>query len=245
MRKREEDLRSASGELLVCRQDLEAELGFTKELREEVGKGVARITELETQVSGFEAQISKMRQQNQDLEVSLEEIKSHLATKDDKLAELQKEVAEAEFVRRKLHNMIQELKGNIRVFCRVRPILPSDAPASSEEVAADINFPDPDSETPNTIQLTSSTPAFSGPPRKETHTFSFDRVFPPESYQAQVFEEIELLVQSCVDGFNVCVFAYGQTGSGKSWTMEGGSVSDSFFKSSEALTGNTYRPRST
>ncbi len=25
--------------------------------------------------------------------------------------------------RRKLHNMIQELKGNIRVFCRIRPLL--------------------------------------------------------------------------------------------------------------------------
>ncbi|XP_078679222.1 uncharacterized protein LOC144914875 isoform X2 [Branchiostoma floridae x Branchiostoma belcheri] len=37
----------------------------------------------------------------------------------------------------------------------------------------------------------------------------------------QVFEDTLPIVQSCVDGYNVCILAYGQTGSGKTFTMMG------------------------
>uniref|UniRef100_A0A8C4T5Y6 Kinesin motor domain-containing protein n=1 Tax=Erpetoichthys calabaricus TaxID=27687 RepID=A0A8C4T5Y6_ERPCA len=95
------------------------------------------------------------------------------------------------------------LHGNIRVFCRECPLLPSDHADNIEHVQTEESHIGRDSKD----QL--------------KYRFSFDRVFPHRSSQQEVFEEISLLVQSALDGYNVCIFAYGQTGSGKTYTMEG------------------------
>lgn len=58
---------------------------------------------------------------------------------------------------------------------------------------------------------------------RDSRQFVYDQVFGPASTQAEVFEDTERLVQSAVDGYNVCIFAYGQTGSGKTFTMTGSS----------------------
>ncbi|KAK3882358.1 hypothetical protein Pcinc_013265 [Petrolisthes cinctipes] len=46
-------------------------------------------------------------------------------------------------MRRKLHNQVQELKGNIRVFCRVRPLINDEISANGDsDVIPHINFLD-------------------------------------------------------------------------------------------------------
>ena len=45
--------------------------------------------------------------------------------------------------------------------------------------------------------------------------FTFDEVLGAKVSQEDVFEKVEGLIGSVIDGFNVTIFAYGQTGSGK------------------------------
>ena len=51
----------------------------------------------------------------------------------------------------------------------------------------------------------------------QDHIFSFNHVFGAASTQQHVFSEVSELVQSSLDGFNVCIFAYGQTGAPRMW----------------------------
>lgn len=129
-----------------------------------------------------------------------------------------------ETLRRQLHNTVQELKGNIRVFCRIRSIIPSDKMASGKiphlnvlhHRSLEVHKLNPDM-TLNESSM--NAPASGKGPSK--FEFTFDRVFGPNSTQQEIFEELSQLVQSALDGYNVCIFAYGQTGSGKTFTMEG------------------------
>ncbi|KAJ6485899.1 kinesin-domain-containing protein [Mycena sanguinolenta] len=165
--------------------------------------------------------------------------------------EMRKEAVRGEEERRRLHGLVMELKGNIRVFCRVRPVLPSEKEQGEEReregekreegaaqtAAAEIAYPDAGVPYPSgqkEIVLSSAGAerewdagmGVSKGARREVWGFGFDRVFPPSSTQADLFAEIAQLAQSCIDGYNVCIFAYGQTGSGKSWTMEGGGTEE-------------------
>nr|CAB3451658.1 unnamed protein product [Digitaria exilis] len=99
---------------------------------------------------------------------------------------------------------LKELKGNIRVFCRVRPLLPNESGA--------VSYPKSGENIGRGIELMHNAQAYS---------FTFDKVFDHSASQEHVFIEISQLVQSALDGYKVCIFAYGQTGSGKTHTMMG------------------------
>ncbi|CAN0070497.1 unnamed protein product [Discosporangium mesarthrocarpum] len=112
-----------------------------------------------------------------------------------------------------MHNLVQELRGNVRVFARVRPFLPND---NNQEGAKGAIISKGDGVG---CTLTKTMPGKDQV--VESQNFSFDKVFPPSAGQEEVFAEVSEFVQSALDGFNVCLFSYGQTGSGKTHTMQG------------------------
>ncbi|OIT35508.1 PREDICTED: kinesin-like protein KIN-14C [Nicotiana attenuata] len=132
----------------------------------------------------------------------------------NRLADAETKIVEGEKLRKRLHNTILELKGNIRVFCRVRPLQSDDTISAAGKV---ISFPTSTEAQGRGIDLTQNGQKLS---------FTFDKVFMPEASQEDVFVEISQLVQSALDGYKVCIFAYGQTGSGKTHTMVGKPDSD-------------------
>ncbi|KAK9070716.1 hypothetical protein SSX86_011118 [Deinandra increscens subsp. villosa] len=109
--------------------------------------------------------------------------------------------------RRRLYNEVIELKGNIRVFCRCRPL-------NDEEIAkGSTSVVDFYSAKENELKIKGS--------NSSEKRFKFDHIFRPEDNQEAVFAQTSPLVVSVLDGFNMCIFVYGQTGTGKTFTMEG------------------------
>ncbi|CAN6347953.1 unnamed protein product [Urochloa humidicola] len=111
---------------------------------------------------------------------------------------------------RKLYNQIQDLKGNIRVYCRVRPFLPGQISSLSSVAGME----------ERTITISTATKYA----KDGSKSFTFNKVFGPAATQDEVFSDMQPLIHSVLDGFNVCIFAYGQTGSGKTYTMSGPKV---------------------
>lgn len=129
---------------------------------------------------------------------------------------LQNIVASMYKEQRDLRNTVQDLKGNIRVYCRVRPTLESESSRST----FNLNVLDACSIEVEKVEL--NTASMSSRKGKQQQSFTFDGIFTPHTSQEDVFAEVSPMVQSALDGYNVCIFAYGQTGSGKTYTMEGG-----------------------
>ncbi|KAJ9173861.1 hypothetical protein P3X46_016954 [Hevea brasiliensis] len=109
---------------------------------------------------------------------------------------------------RQLYNQVQDLKGTIRVYCRVRPFL-----SGQSNVQSTVDYI---GENGNIMIVN---PLKHG--KDARRIFSFNKVFGTSVTQEQIYNDTQPLIRSVLDGYNVCIFAYGQTGSGKTYTMSG------------------------
>jgi len=116
----------------------------------------------------------------------------------------------------KAHNahllvQILKLQGNIQVCCRIRPL------TNGELIKG---------ETKVVENLSESEVGCFDTKNRGWKSYAFDKVWGHKASQGSVFQDVEPLVLTVLDGYNACIFAYGQTGSGKTYTMEGGRGND-------------------
>ena len=157
------------------------------------------------------AQAHHLRDEDEEVEGDERNIEEIIDSRDpkrmvDELRSISKTTAALKEHNANLLQKILSLQGNIQVCCRVRPMKLSERQSglkSSVEALSETEVGCFDART------------------KSWKSYAFDKVWGTESSQRGVFQDVEPLALSVVDGFNSCIFAYGQTGSGKTYTMDG------------------------
>ena len=138
--------------------------------------------------------------------INMRQLKEQLSEEQDRISNLQNKLRTEIFLRRKIHNRYMYLRGNLRVMCRIRPFLPSEVINKQSQM--------------ETILLSNDSITIRELGKGE-RSFEFDYIFNDKSSQIEVYEEATLLIQSMLQGNNVCIIAYGQTCTGKTHTIQG------------------------
>ncbi|XP_010254592.1 PREDICTED: kinesin-like protein KIF3B isoform X2 [Nelumbo nucifera] len=221
-------LTAANEQLQKVRMELDDKTFQTHSLDQAMEKQEAKLRDISSRyerdkkfwvaaVNDLEEKIKVMRQEHSQLSHEAHECADSIPELNKMVFAVQALVAQCEDLkmkyseeqakRKKLYNQVQEAKGNIRVFCRCRPL-------NKEEISSGCaSVVDFDAAKDGDLGILTG-----GSTKK---TFKFDRVYTPKDGQADVFADASPLVISVLDGYNVCIFAYGQTGTGKTFTMEG------------------------
>lgn len=178
VRKRDRQLQEMEEDLRVCSNDLTRERESNSVLRATISEQSNAHVALNAQNSALQAQIFALQASADSTTSSASHYRQNWEEAKKRVEFLEKEAQEHEMIRRRLHNTIQDLKGNIRVFARVRPVLPSELSSSGSSDPADamakVDFPD--KRDHKEIVFSSSSESATGQERKEMWQFNFDRV---------------------------------------------------------------------
>ena len=197
-------------------------LDIQKKLRELSACASTAKTEASKQTSRFGSALSIYSCNEDDpmtwaIQSLVKKLKSMSVAARSAVEQAEKKIGPVMAERRRLFNELLRAKGNIRVFCRVRPL-----DRKEEGSISCVDFPNEDRANRQIALVPQESQSQQNGRSMTRKDFEFDRVFDESSSQTLVYEEsVKPLVQSALDGFNVCIFAYGQTGSGKTHTMEG------------------------
>ncbi|KAL7555069.1 hypothetical protein ACHAWF_018699 [Thalassiosira exigua] len=230
LRESTEELRRALEERIRAKEEEErARLAEVGDLKEAIAVLEAREASMKQSLSEQQSTLDESREEEMGrLKGKIADLKERLETQirivlDEsvvtkaKVKELEETIRDLREERKRMHNIIQELRGNVRVFARIRPFVSDDGKQGDGDESP---TPFVSEEGEDIITVTKP----NDPNRRQK--FSLDRVFPFSAGQEDVFGEVSEFVQSALDGYNVCLLSYGQTGSGKTHTMLGTGTSD-------------------
>lgn len=213
LQRKDREMQEAKAEIEGLRSDFERERGLKNSLQANITELSAANTILEAKINSLKSHVEFLESDNQAQSNSFASMEARLQEALRIAEEARHKLIKEETERRVLFNKYQELKGNIRVMCRVRPALDK---AEGDE--AQMAFPD-DKTSAEIVVAGQEEKSSLGVVSRKNYPFEFDRVFVPGTQNNEIFDEISQLVQSALDGYNVCIFCYGQTGSGKTHTM--------------------------
>lgn len=109
---------------------------------------------------------------------------------------------------------MQNIKGNIRVFIRIRPSIAHDCDEDKIQNCLVLG-------ENKKIRLEVPVQYIKSDNQPKEFSYDFEHVFDAGQTQEDIFNEMSCCVQSLIDGYNVCILGYGQTGSGKTYTILG------------------------
>ena len=89
---------------------------------------------VEAALSGTKTELEANRKMNLELQAESERKSEEIRDLIRVQEEMMEKLRWGETERRRLHNMVQELKGNIRVFCRMRPLIGEEKVGSGEDI---------------------------------------------------------------------------------------------------------------
>ena len=166
------------------------------------------------EIISLEEQVGKIEKENLNLKNILLTKKNNSLDLDLEYEKLFFEYKNIETIRKKAQEYIHNIRGNILVYCRIKPSL------TKNEENSIISFPEilDDKYIESNNQVLTSIELKNNLIKNSYH---FDRIFPENTSQYEIFDEIKSFIQSSLDGDNICIFAYGATGSGKTYTMQG------------------------